>query len=276
MIALRALLNKHMLAASSARAISTRWFSAFSNHRNTEDNNDDTPFEFTKENYEKIQELLNKYPTNYKESACIPALFIAQKQNDNFLTLSAMNKVAKVLDMQPMQVYEVASFYTMFNRTRVGKYHLQVCGTTPCQLRGSRDIIKAIQDHAGIEMDGTSEDGLFTVSEVECLGACVNAPMIQVNNEYVYEVSLASLMITLPAGSDAGVHGQPHGAVEAWGDPQDRTLDRASALMRTGGSHIPILGQVQPGQLHSHPRLRRCQEGVGRRTRQGCRCCCRR
>lgn len=104
-----------------------------------------------------------------------------------------MNKVAKVLDMKPMQVYEVASFYTMFNRTKVGKYHLQVCGTTPCQLRGSRDIIKAIKEHANIGMDEMSEDGLFTVSEVECLGACVNAPMIQVNNEYVYEVSCVLL-----------------------------------------------------------------------------------
>ena len=185
-----------------------------------------------------------------------------------------MNKVAKVLDMSPMQVYEVASFYTMFNRTRVGKYHLQVCGTTPCQLRGSRDIIKAIQDHAGIEMDGTSEDGLFTVSEVECLGACVNAPMIQVNNEYVYEVSLASFITTLRAGFDPGIHGQPHGAVEAWGDPQDRTLDRASALMWPGGSHIPVLGQVRPRELHSLPRFRCCQEGVGGGTRQGCRCRC--
>ena len=101
-----------------------------------------------------------------------------------------MNKVAKVLDMKPMQVYEVASFYTMFNRTKVGKYHLQVCGTTPCMIRGAGEIINAIKSHANIEMDGTSEDGLFTVSEVECLGACVNAPMIQVNNEYVYEVSL--------------------------------------------------------------------------------------
>ena len=100
-----------------------------------------------------------------------------------------MNKVAKVLNMAPMQVYEVASFYTMFNRTRVGKYHLQMCGTTPCQLRGAREVIQAIKDHANIEMDGTSEDGLFTLSEVECLGACVNAPMMQVNNEYVYEVS---------------------------------------------------------------------------------------
>ena len=98
-----------------------------------------------------------------------------------------MNKVAKILDMMPMQVYEVASFYTMFNRTKVGKYHLQVCGTTPCMLRGARDIIQTIKDHTGAEMDHMTEDGLFTVSEVECLGACVNAPMMQVNNEYFYE-----------------------------------------------------------------------------------------
>ena len=182
---LRSSLSHRAAAIASQRAS----FSAFANHRNTEDNNEDTPFEFTKENYEEIDKLLKKYPTNYKESACIPVLFIAQKQNDNFLTLSAMNKVAKVLNMAPMQVYEVASFYTMFNRTKVGKYHLQVCGTTPCMLRGSRDIIQAVKDFAKIEMDGTSEDGLFTLSEVECLGACVNAPMIQVNNEYVYEVS---------------------------------------------------------------------------------------
>jgi len=101
-----------------------RAFSAFVNHRNTDDNLDETPFEFTKENYEAINKILAKYPTNYKHSACIPLLFVAQKQNDNFLSLSAMNKVAKVLDMAPMQVYEVASFYTMFNRSKVGKFHL--------------------------------------------------------------------------------------------------------------------------------------------------------
>ena len=113
-----------------------RSFSAFVNHRDTQENKDETPFEFTKENYEQIKQIVAKYPSNYKHSACIPLLMMAQKQNDNFLTLSAMNKVAKVLDMVPMQVYEVASFYTMFNRTKVGKYHLQVCGTTPCMLRG--------------------------------------------------------------------------------------------------------------------------------------------
>ena len=89
--------------------------------------------------------------------------------------------------MAPIQVYEVASFYTMFNRSKVGRYHLQVCGTTPCMLRGARDIIKAIQEYANIGMGETSEDGLFTLSEVECLGACVNAPMMQVNNEWFYE-----------------------------------------------------------------------------------------
>ena len=162
-------------------------FSAFVNHRNTEDNLEETPFEFTEENYKEIRKIIAKYPSNYKESAVIPLLFIAQKQNENFLTLSAMNKVAKILEMAPIQVYEVASFYTMFNRSRVGKYHLQVCGTTPCMIRGARDIIKAIQEYANIGMNETSEDGLFTLSEVECLGACVNAPMMQVNNEWVYE-----------------------------------------------------------------------------------------
>ena len=98
-----------------------------------------------------------------------------------------MNKVAKVLEMEPMQVYEVASFYTMFNRTRPGKYHLQFCGTTPCMVRGARDCMDAIKEYAGIGMEETSEDGLFTLSEVECLGACANAPMMQVNNEWFYE-----------------------------------------------------------------------------------------
>jgi NADH dehydrogenase (ubiquinone) flavoprotein 2 len=113
-----------------------RSFGAFPNHRDTADNLESSPFEFTSSSWDAIQVLLKKYPDNYKSSACIPALFIAQKQNDNFLTLAAMNKVAKTLEMTPMQVYEVAAFYTMFNRTKVGKYHLQVCGTTPCMIRG--------------------------------------------------------------------------------------------------------------------------------------------
>jgi len=160
---------------------------AFVNHRDTEDNMEETPFEFTEESYAKIYEKLTHFPDNYKHSAMIPVLFIAQKQNNNFLTLSAMNKVAKVLEVEPMQVYEVASFYTMFNRTKPGKYHLQFCGTTPCMIRGARECMAAIKDFTGVGMNETSADGLFTLSEVECLGACVNAPMMQVNNEWFYE-----------------------------------------------------------------------------------------
>lgn len=126
------MLQRNQVAFPMAR----RTFSAFANHRNTPDNNESTPFEYTDASWNAIQELMSKYPDNYKSSAAIPALFVVQKQNDNFLTLSAMNKVAKTLEMTPMQVYEVAAFYTMFNRTKVGKYHLQVCGTTPCMIRG--------------------------------------------------------------------------------------------------------------------------------------------
>ena len=97
---------------------------AFVNHRDTEDNLEETPFEFTEESYKQVYEKMSYYPDNYKASAVIPVLLIAQKQNNNFLTLSAMNKVAKVLEMAPMQVFEVASFYTMFNRQKLGKYHL--------------------------------------------------------------------------------------------------------------------------------------------------------
>lgn len=126
----------HLRRSTGCAVAPKRMFSAFANHRNTEDNLESSPFEFTQASFDAIQVLMKKYPSNYKSSAVIPALFIAQKQNNNFLTLSAMNKVAKILEMTPMQVYEVASFYTMFNRTKVGKYHLQVCGTTPCMLRG--------------------------------------------------------------------------------------------------------------------------------------------
>ena len=150
----------------------------YSNHRDIPQNEVETPFEFTEQNYEEVKRLLSKYPTNYKQSACIPLLMLAQKQNDNFLTLSAMNKVAKIMEIPPMKVYQVASFYTMFNRTKVGKFHLQVCGTTPCMVRGSEKIMETICNHLGVHDGETTQDGMFTVQEVECLGACTNAPMI--------------------------------------------------------------------------------------------------
>jgi len=157
------------------------------NHRDTPDNNDSVPFDFTADNYKEIDRILAKYPKNYKKSAVIPLLHLAQKQNDNFLPISAMKKIAKVLGIAEMDVYEVASFYTMFNRTKVGKYHLQICATTPCMLCGAYDVIKAIENHVGCKLGETSPDGFFTLQEVECLGACANAPMLQVNGEWVYE-----------------------------------------------------------------------------------------
>lgn len=159
----------------------------YTNHRDSADNNDSVPFDFTPENYKEIETILAKYPSNYKKSATIPLLMMAQKQNDNFLSLTAMKKVAKILEVNEMDVYEVASFYTMFNRTKVGKVHLQVCSTTPCMLCGAYEVIEAIEKHTGCKLGHTSADGQWTIQEVECLGACANAPMLQVNNEWVYE-----------------------------------------------------------------------------------------
>jgi NADH dehydrogenase (ubiquinone) flavoprotein 2 len=144
-------------------------------------------WDFTPENYKEIEKILNKFPKNYKRSGTIPLLYLAQEQNDNWVPLAAMNKIAEILGIHPMRVYEVATFYTMFNRRKLGKFHIQLCGTTPCQLCGSESIAKAIEDHLGISMGETTPDGMFTLTEVECLGACVNAPMIQINNHEFYE-----------------------------------------------------------------------------------------
>ena len=108
--------------------------SKFVIHHNTSNNNLETYFEFTEENYETINEILNKYPKNYKRAGLLPLLMLAQKQNNNFLSLSAMKKVAKVLEIPEIYAFEVATFYAMYNRDQVGKYHLQFCGTTPCLL----------------------------------------------------------------------------------------------------------------------------------------------
>ena len=176
-----------MLNRLAKLAVPMRAFSLQVNHTPSPHNTTSHVFNFTAENEKEIQDILSRYPINYKKSAVIPILFIAQTQNDNFLTLSAMQKVAEILEIPYMDVYEVATFYTMFNRTRIGKFHLQVCRTTPCMVRGSDEVIHAIEKHLNIKSGETTKDGLFTLVEVECLGACVNAPMMQVNNEWVYE-----------------------------------------------------------------------------------------
>lgn len=188
---------KRMIKPSSFAKITSCRSAKLVTHRDTEENNDDTYFEFTPENYKVINSLLKRYPDNYKRSAVLYLLHLAQKQNDNFLTLAAMNKIAKILEMPNLNVYEVASFYSMFNREKVGKIQLQICGTTPCLLCGARDIMKACEDHLGAKMGETTKDGMFTLEEVECLGACANAPMMQVNNEKVYEDLTPEIMPAL-------------------------------------------------------------------------------
>lgn len=137
-------------------------------------------FEFTKENAKKAREIISRYPSDRAQSAVIPLLFIAQKQHDGWLPKAAINYVAAVLGMAPIKVTEVASFYTMFNLQPVGYYHIQVCGTTPCMLRGSEAILSACESRLGIKKGETTADGKFTLTEVECLGACVNAPMAEI------------------------------------------------------------------------------------------------
>ena len=155
-------------------------------HRDTPYNNPSIPFAWTEENLKEANVIVSHYPENYKKAAVIPLLHLAQKQNDNFLSISAMNYVAEFLEMPPMRVYEVATFYTMYNRTPVGKHFIQVCTTTPCMLGGcgAESVLNALQERLGIHPGETTSDGKFTMIEVECLGACANAPMVQINDDY--------------------------------------------------------------------------------------------
>ena len=121
---------------------------------------------------------------------------MAQRQHGGWLPVAAMDKVAAICEVEPVRVYEVASFYTMFNRTKVGKYFIQLCGTTPCMICGSLDISNAITKHLGIRSGETTPDGMFTLLEVECLGACANAPMIQLNDDY-YECLTPKTVVEL-------------------------------------------------------------------------------
>ena len=141
-------------------------------------------FAFTPENLAQAKAHIAKYPPGRQASAVLPLLDLAQRQHGSWLPRAAMDDVAELLDMAPIRVYEVATFYTMFNLRPVGRYLLQVCTTTPCWLRGSDEIVAACQQKLGIGIGETTPDGHFTLVEVECLGACVNAPVIQVNDDF--------------------------------------------------------------------------------------------
>ncbi|KNA11145.1 hypothetical protein SOVF_138010 [Spinacia oleracea] len=154
--------------------------SALNFHLDTPDNNPNNQWKFSETNNQKVKEILSFYPTNYKQSAVIPLLDLAQQQHGGWLPVSAMNEVARIIEVAPIRVYEVATFYSMFNRSKVGKYHLLVCGTTPCMIRGSREIEEALLNHLGVKRNEVTKDGLFSVGEMECMGCCVNAPMITI------------------------------------------------------------------------------------------------
>lgn len=147
-------------------------------------------FEFNEENKKKAENVIAKYPAGKHQSAVLPLLDLAQRQAGGWLPKAAMDYVAMILGMAPIRVYEVASFYSMFNLKPVGKYHLQVCGTTPCWLLGAGDIMDTCKSKLGIGKGETTNDGLFSISEVECLGACVNAPILQVNDDYYEDMNI--------------------------------------------------------------------------------------
>jgi NADH-quinone oxidoreductase E subunit len=170
-------------------------------------------FAFTAENLKRAEAHIAKYPPTRQASAVLPLLDLAQRQCGNWLPRAAMDYVAGLLDMAPIRVYEVATFYTMFNLSPVGRYFFQICTTTPCWLRGSDEVVRTCHEKLGIGMDETTPDKLFTMREVECLGACVNAPVIQVNDDFYEDLdaeSTARLIDALrrgeppPIGSMAG------------------------------------------------------------------------
>ncbi len=168
-------------------------------------------FQFTGENQKKVKEIIAKYPEGRQKSAVMPLLDLAQRQNNNFVSKDIIEHIAETLDLAPIHVYEVASFYSMYNLKPVGKYLLQVCGTTPCMLRGAEDLIKVCKDHIGIDREETSKDGLFTLKEVECLGACVNAPMVQINDDYYEDLNpeiFTQMLDDLKAGKQVKIGSQ--------------------------------------------------------------------
>lgn len=160
-------------------------------------------FEFSELNLQKIKQILEKYPANRAQSATLPLLDMAQRQV-GWVPRAAMDKIAEILQIAPIRVYEVATFYTMFNLKPVGRYLLQVCTTTPCWLRGSDEVIAACKQKLGISVGMTTSDGLFTLVEVECLGACVNAPIIQVNDDFYEDLNgeMTSLLLEKLARGD--------------------------------------------------------------------------
>ncbi len=161
-------------------------------------------FAWTAENVEKATAIIARYPEGRQHSAVLPLLDLAQRQvgaetnTQGWLPLPVMEFVARQIDMPFIRLLEVATFYTMFNLVPVGRFHVQVCGTTPCMLKGSDDVLDACYKR-GLKKGHTTGDGLFTLSEVECLGACANAPMVQINDDNFEDLTIETMGAVLDA-----------------------------------------------------------------------------
>ena len=162
-------------------------------------------FEWSETNFLKVKKIIEKYPSGRKQSAVIPLLDLAQRQNKGWLNKKALEKVAETLSMSFIRVLEVATFYSMFNLKPIGKNYIQICRTTPCWLRGSDKLLNIAKEVTDCSLGETSKDKKFTVVEVECLGACCNAPMVQINDDYfedLNEDNFKRLLINLKDGKE--------------------------------------------------------------------------
>lgn len=180
------------------------------------------PADFKFKDKKKVDEIIGRYPKGFQRSAIMPLLDLAQRQvgaegakaknpYGGWIPCAAMDEIAAIVGQPPIKVYEVATFYSMYNLAPVGKYLVQMCTTTPCWLCGSADIVSAAEKHLKIGMGETTKDGLFTLYEVECLGACVNAPMVQINDDYYEDLtpeSMVQILKDLAAGKKVSVGSQ--------------------------------------------------------------------
>ncbi len=150
-------------------------------------------FNFNSENLVKAKKIMKMYPNNYKESSIMPLLSLAQSQNYGWLPKKAIEYVSNLIEVPEIKVLEIATFYSMYNLSPVGKFHIEVCTTTPCMLRGSDSMLDLCKKKFGLEVGEITDDGRFSLGRVECLGACVNAPVVKINENYYEDLDSESL-----------------------------------------------------------------------------------
>ena len=206
-------------------------------------------FAFTEDNAKRADAAVTHYPEGRQASAVMPLLDLAQRQNDGWLSREAIEYVANYLEMAPIRVHEVASFYSMYNTKPVGKHLVQVCRTTPCWLRGAAGLTDTCRDKLGIGLGETTEDGQFTLVEVECLGACANAPVVQIGDDYYEDLSperLSALLDELKAGREI-VAGSQTGRQSSMPEGGTITLTELPGLARADTGRA-VSGPVSPGE----------------------------